>query len=78
MRRRKLLAGMVAAPLIGASAAQAATTKSHAGRITGPIPEGFRSGEFDLAKPLDNLVALLNLQADLSGGPVYSGFPGKA
>lgn len=72
MKRRNLLAGMVAAPLAASAVARAAASK-----ITGPMPEGFRAGGLDLAKPLDNLVALLKLQADLSGAPVYSGFPGK-
>ena len=75
--RRQLLTSMVAAPF-AAAAATAATSKKGSARITGPMPEGFRSGALDLTKPLDNLVALLKLQADLSGRPVYSGFPGKA
>jgi hypothetical protein len=72
MKRRQILAGMVAAPLAGAATARAAASK-----IRGPVPEGFRAGNLDLTKPLDNLTALLKLQADLSGAPVYSGFPGK-
>jgi hypothetical protein len=84
-RRRRVLAGMLGAPLAAAALAaapstptSAATPRRRAGRITGPMPEGFRNGPLDLAKPLDNLIALLKLQADLSGAPVYGGFPGKA
>lgn len=47
-------------------------------KIASPMPEGFRAGPLDLDKPLDNLVALLKLQADLSGRPVFSAYPGKA
>jgi hypothetical protein len=75
--RRQMLSAMVAAPLVGA-AMPAAASKGRAAKIAGPMPEGFRNGPLDLAKPLDNLIALLKLQADLSGKPVYSGFPGKA
>ena len=77
MQRRRLLAGMVAAPLIASAAQTVAATKTPLRRL-GPMPEGFRPGPLDLRKPLDNLIALLKLQADLSGAPVYSGFPGKA
>lgn len=86
-RRRRMLASMLGAPLAAGALAGAAATpaaraagapRRRAGRITGPMPEGFRNGPLDLAKPLDNLVALLKLQADLSGAPVYGGFPGKA
>ncbi len=86
--RRSVLAGLMTAPVAGAAAgamlgaaaapAGAATRRRRSGRIEGPIPEGFRAGPLDLSKPLDNLVALLKLQADLSGAPVYGGFPGKA
>ena len=41
-------------------------------------PAQARAGPLDLSKPLDDLVALLKLQADLSGAPVDGGFPGKA
>ncbi len=89
-QRRRMLAGLASAPLAGtlaaatladpaaAATARAAAPRRRAGRIDGPMPEGFRAGPLDLAKPLDNLVALLKLQADLSGAPVYGGFPGKA
>lgn len=89
-QRRRVLARLASAPLAGslaaaalagpatASTARAASTRRRAGRIDGPMPEGFRAGPLDLARPLDNLVALLKLQADLSGAPVYGGFPGKA
>lgn len=77
LTRRRLLPGIVAAPLLAAATSNAYASKKRA-RITGPMPEGFRSGPLDLAKPLDNLIALLKLQADLAGKPVYSGFPGKA
>lgn len=43
-----------------------------------PLPPGFNPGPLDLENPLDNQVALLKLQADLSGEPVISIFPGKA
>jgi hypothetical protein len=43
-----------------------------------PLPKGFNAGPLDLEKPLDNQVALLKLQADLSGEPVIGIFPGKA
>lgn len=75
--RRQMLAAMVAAPLAVAGR-HAAASKKRSASIPGPMPEGFRSGPLDLARPLDNLIALLKLQADLSGRPVYSGFPGKA
>jgi hypothetical protein len=42
------------------------------------LPPGFNPGPLDLEKPLDNQVALLKLQADLSGEPVIGIFPGKA
>jgi hypothetical protein len=42
------------------------------------LPPGFNPGPLDLEKPLDNQVALLKLQADLSGEPVITIFPGKA
>jgi len=42
------------------------------------LPPGFNPGPLDLGKPLDNQTALLKLQADLSGEPVISIFPGKA
>lgn len=42
------------------------------------LPAGFNPGPLDLTKPLDNQVALLKLQADLSGAPVIGIFPGKA
>ncbi len=74
--RRHMLSAMVATPF-AAAAANAVASKKPA-RIPGPMPEGFRSGPLDLARPLDNLIALLKLQADLAGRPVYSGFPGKA
>jgi hypothetical protein len=85
-RRRRVLTGLLGAPLAAgalaaataAPATRAATPRRRAGRITGPMPEGFRNGPLDLSRPLDNLVALLKLQADLSGAPVYGGFPGKA
>jgi hypothetical protein len=73
MKRRDVLASMVAAPLAAATVSQAAATK-----VSGPMPAEFRPGSLELARPLDNLVALLKLQADLSGKPVFSGFPGKA
>ena len=41
-----------------------------------PLPPGFNPGPLDLEKPLDNQVALLKLQADLSGEPVIGIFPG--
>ncbi len=74
--RRQLLSAMVAAPL--AAAAPRAIASKKAARIPEPMPPGFRSGPLDLEQPLDNLIALLKLQADLAGRPVYSGFPGKA
>lgn len=43
-----------------------------------PLPADFTTGPLDLAKPLDNLVALLKLQADLSGEPVMGAFAGQA
>jgi hypothetical protein len=43
-----------------------------------PLPPGFNPGPLDMDKPLDNQVALLKLQADLSGEPVIGIFPGKA
>ncbi|MBM4195653.1 MAG: DUF1838 domain-containing protein [Gammaproteobacteria bacterium] len=43
-----------------------------------PLPAGFNAGPLDLTRPLDNQVALLKLQADLSGAPVIGIFPGKA
>jgi len=43
-----------------------------------PLPLGFNPGPLDMDKPLDNQVALLKLQADLSGEPVIGIFPGKA
>ena len=42
------------------------------------LPPGFNPGPLNLERPLDNQVALLKLQADLSGEPVISIFPGKA
>ena len=77
MKRRNMLASMVAAPLAAATVSQAAAAKKPA-RIAGPMPPGMKLGNLDLSQPLDNLIALLKLQADLSGKPVYSGFPGKA
>lgn len=71
MKRRSLVAAMLAAPLASPALARAAATK-----IAGP--EGIRSGNLDLSKPLDNLTALLKLQADLSGKAVIGAFPGKA
>ena len=68
LTRRRLLPGIVAAPLLAAATSNAYASKKRA-RITGPMPEGFRSGPLDLAKPLDNLIALLKLQADLAGKP---------
>ncbi|HEU4530599.1 MAG TPA: DUF1838 family protein [Steroidobacteraceae bacterium] len=47
-------------------------------KVMSPMPEGFKAGPLDLTKPLDNLVALLKLQADLSGAPVMSGLAGQA
>jgi hypothetical protein len=42
------------------------------------LPPGFNPGPLDLENKLDNQVALLKLQADLSGEPVIGIFPGKA
>ncbi len=42
------------------------------------LPPGFNPGPLDLTRPLDNQVALLKLQADLSGEPVIGIFPGVA
>jgi hypothetical protein len=63
---------MLTTPLLAEAA-----TRVRSSKIKGPMPQGFRAGALDLASPLDNLVALLKLQADLTGAPVYSGFPGK-
>lgn len=41
-------------------------------------PSGQKLGKLDLDKPVDNLTALLKLQADLSEKPVIGAFPGKA
>jgi hypothetical protein len=46
--------------------------------VMSPMPAGFSAGPLDLAKPLDNLVALLKLQADISGAPVMGAFAGQA
>lgn len=43
-----------------------------------PMPANFNPGPLDLSVPLDNQVALLKLQADLSGETVIGIFPGKA
>ena len=42
------------------------------------LPPGFNPGPLNMERPLDNQVALLKLQADLSGEPVISIFPGRA
>lgn len=42
------------------------------------LPDDFNPGPLDLDQPLDNQVALLKLQADLSGADVQGGFGGKA
>ena len=42
------------------------------------LPDGFNPGPLDLDRPLDNQIALLKLQADLSGADVQGGFGGKA
>lgn len=46
--------------------------------LLSPLPAEFNAGPLDLAKPLDNLIALLKLQADLSGAPVMGAFAGQA
>lgn len=38
------------------------------------LPDDFNPGPLDLDQPLDNQVALLKLQADLSGADVQGGF----
>ncbi len=42
------------------------------------LPEGFNPGPLDLSRPLDNQVALLKMQADLSGTQRLGGFGGYA
>lgn len=41
------------------------------------VPAGFKPGNLDLDSPLDNQVALLKMQADLSGADVLGGFGGQ-
>ena len=49
------------------------------GKFLDPMPPGFNPGPLDMEKPLDNQVALLKLQADLSGEPVACpGAPGSS
>lgn len=71
--RRELIAGTAAAALLSSLPGGSVMAK-----VMSPMPEGFKGGPLDLAKPLDNLVALLKLQADLSGAPVMSGLAGQA
>ena len=41
-----------------------------------PLPEGFTAGPLDLDTPVDNLTAMLKLQADLSGEQAMGSFQG--
>jgi hypothetical protein len=54
------------------------TRRKKMAKFLDQLPPGFNPGPLDLEKPLDNQVALLKLQADLSGEPVIGIFPGKA
>ncbi len=48
------------------------------GKFMESVPEGFNPGPLDLEKPLDNQVALLKVQSDLSGAPGVGSFSGYA
>ena len=62
----------------GAASQDRITGRNKMAKYLDPLPPGFNPGPLDLEKPLDNQVALLKLQADLSGEPVVTIFPGKA
>jgi hypothetical protein len=74
--------GLLGAPAAALSAGTAEekriNRRSKMAKYLDPLPPGFNPGPLDLEKPLDNQVALLKLQADLSGEPVVTIFPGKA
>jgi len=68
--RRDLMMGAGAAGIAGALAAPASAA-------TQPDCSQVVEWTLDLDKPKDNLLALLKLQADLSGADVIGGFPGQ-